>query len=240
MPCLLPHPTFHSPRPREWTPPSHAHLPGLTCPHLPSPAHTCPHPSTPILTCPYLPIPALSCGFLSEEDIYISLSKAPGNDRSVSPSSSSTPWLPTECPSTQMDRGRVRIGAPGQNEGGDMGPWTERGWSQSTHLVSVREDSARCRVRRREPFALRSAVGGGTTGTTTQNNESRGGRATPEGVFRFCPNRNLSFPWTCMVWVRGRRHITERGQRGPVSQCHRTSMSPQTPPGMWQACAPMI
>ena len=60
-----------------------------------------------------------------------------------------------------------------------------------THFVSgVAETSTLCFALRHTPCIF-TAVG---RGATTQNRESRGGRAVPDGALLFCPNRNFSFP----------------------------------------------
>lgn len=72
--------------------------------------------------------------------------------------------------------------------------------------------STLCLALRSALFIFTSAKAGRRTGTTVQNRESRGGKTLPDGAFFFCPSRNLSFPWNCMVWqeVKGENvHGTE-------------------------------
>lgn len=82
-----------------------------------------------------------------------------------------------------------------------------------THLESiVTIMSALCFAFKNALFIFIS-VTEGSTGATMQNKESRGGKAVPDGVFFFCPNRNFSFPWNCIVWCfkeSERRHAVHR------------------------------
>lgn len=79
-------------------------------------------------------------------------------------------------------------------------------------------------------FIFISVMEGSRRGTATQNSASWGGNGAPEGVFFFCPCRNFSLPWNCMVW-RTQREEEEEGHELRVQKhefciilrlCHHT------------------
>lgn len=56
-------------------------------------------------------------------------------------------------------------------------------------------------------FIFISVIEGSSRGTATQNRASWGGTRAPEADFFFCPWRNFSRPWNCIVWD-GRKAFT--------------------------------